>query len=80
MTTRMRTAIVAGALGVAVLLPGASAFAQSSPPRDPNPPNYDYRYRDGCCHDGYGGCYHHGYYDGRGYYDDRGQWHDGRGR
>ena len=84
MARRMRTAILAGTLGLAVLVPSGTAFAQKDPPRDPNPPTYDGRYHDGCYrgyHDGRGGM-HDGYYDDQGgwhdgYRDDQGGWHDG---
>ncbi|HVW33683.1 MAG TPA: hypothetical protein VHL53_14185 [Acidimicrobiia bacterium] len=63
----MRTAIVAGALGLAVLAPSGAAVAQNRPPRDPNPPGYHH----GGCHDGYDhGRMHHGDYD------DQGNWHE----
>ena len=71
MASRMRKAIAAGALGVAVLVPSGTAFAQNHPPRDPNPPGYDDR-----------GSWHHGNGDDRGSWhhgngDDRGGWHHG---
>jgi hypothetical protein len=79
MARRMRTAIVAGALGLAVLVGSGAAVAQDRPPRDPNPPGYHQgHHRDGW----HGHGERHGYYDDQGnwhhgYYDDQGNWHHG---
>lgn len=83
MAKRMRKAIVAGALGLAVLVPSATAVAQDRPPRDPNPPCY--HQRDGHYgRHGHGGM-HHGHYDEQGnwrhnlydLYDEQDNWHHG---
>jgi hypothetical protein len=89
MSSRTRTAIVAGALGLAVLAPTSGAFAQTGPPRDPNPPARSGE--PGPCPQGYDdrGGMHGGYYDDQGqwhrgdngmhggYYDSQGRWHQG---
>lgn len=77
MSSRTRTTIVAGALGLAVLAPISGAFAQS-PPRDPNPPARSGE--PGPCPHGYDdqGRWHHGDNGMHGgYYDDQGRWHHG---
>jgi hypothetical protein len=73
----MRTAILAGALGLGLLLPGRAAVAQNDPPHDQNPPAHEHGYHHG---DGEG-CYqqddpgHGAWHDG--HHDDGGRWHRG---
>jgi hypothetical protein len=75
MTGRMWRAVIGGALGLAVLVPGGAAVGQSHAPCDPAASGYDGG-------DHHNGDMHHGYYDREGnwhggYTDDQGRWHHG---